>query len=144
MTNSTESIIVLVPTIKQVHHREIDARRLSENDLQILRKKDPFMYHSIPEVQRAAITLQELDIANMLTQASSFVTQKSRVSTECHPSLMMEAFLENEDSESLRSVLADLLAGSVESDNEQQSEQLSLHDRLSCLAFDTKQESGAR
>ena len=122
MINSTESILVLVPTIKQVHHREIDTRRLSENDLQTLRMKDPFMYHSIPAVHNAAITLQKVDIANISTQASSVVTQKSRISTECHPSLMMERFLQDEDFESLRSALDELLAGSVESDSEQQPE----------------------
>jgi len=54
MINSTESnLFVLVPIIKEEHHQEMDMHRLSENALKTLRMKDPFMYHSIPEVHRA-------------------------------------------------------------------------------------------
>ena len=97
MINSTESnLFVLVQTIKEEHHQKMDMRRLSENALKTLRTKDPFMYHSIPEVHRATFTLQEVEYAKIISsQASSIVTRKSRVSTECHPSQLMEEFLHN-------------------------------------------------
>jgi hypothetical protein len=125
MINSTESnLFVLVPTIKEEHHQEMDMRRLSENALITLRTKDPFMYHSIPEVHRATFTLQEVEYANTISsQASSIVTRKSRVSTECHPSLLMEEFLHDEEFESLGSALVNRLADSDKSGIEQPPEQ---------------------
>ncbi|KAL3773075.1 hypothetical protein ACHAW5_007290 [Stephanodiscus triporus] len=91
MINNYSSQSIRVPTTKQVHHREIDMHRLSENDLRTLRTKDPFMYHSIPAVHKATITLQEVDNAKtLLSQESSVVTRKSRLSTECHMSLLMD------------------------------------------------------
>jgi len=117
MINSTEQILFLVPTIKEEHHQEMDMHRLSENDLKTLRTKDPFMYHSIPEVHTATFTLQEVEYANTISsQASSTVTRKSRVSTECHPSLLTKEFLQDEEFESLWSALINRLADIVESD----------------------------
>ena len=99
-------------------------RRLSENALITLRTKDPFMYHSIPEVHRATFTLQEVEYANTISsQASSIVTRKSRVSTECHPSLLMEEFLHDEEFESLASALVNRLADSDKSGIEQPPEE---------------------
>jgi len=49
------------------------------------------MYHSIPAVHKATITLQEVDNAKtFLSQEISIVTRKSRLSTECHISLLMD------------------------------------------------------
>ena len=125
MINSTKSnLFVLVPTIKEEHHQEMNMCCLSENALKTLRTKDPFMYHSIPEVRRATFTLQEVEYAKIISsQASSIVTRKSRVSTECHSSLLMEEFLHDEEFQSLRSALVNRLADSAKSDNEQQPEQ---------------------
>jgi len=123
MIKSTESSLLLVPTIKEEQHQEMDMRRLSENDLKTLRSKDPFMYYSIPEVHRATFTLQEVEYAKTISpQTSPVVTRKSRVSTECHPSLLMEELLQREEFESLGSDLVNRLAG-VESDIEQPPEQ---------------------
>ena len=131
MTNSSESI--RVPTFRQEHHQEIDVRCLSENDLRTLWTKDPFMYHSIPAVHRATITLQEVkDAQNLVTQGNYVVTRKSRVSTEGCMESLMEEFLQDDgeildagsdafEFELLGSALLNLLAG--ESGNEQQPEQ---------------------
>jgi len=52
----------------------------------MLRKQDPFMYHSIP-----TITLQAEDNARTIsTYVSSIVIRKSRISTETFPGLLME------------------------------------------------------
>jgi len=89
MSDWTETISV--PTIKEVNHQEIDLCGLSESDLQVLRKQDPFMYHSIPSVHKATLSLQAIDnVMTILTQASFIVTRKSRISTESHASLLME------------------------------------------------------
>ena len=72
MSNWTET--KSVPTIKEVSHQEIDLCGFSEGDLQVLRKQDPFMYHSIPSVTKAAITLQAEDnVKTISTHASSIV-----------------------------------------------------------------------
>ena len=82
------------------------------------------MYHSIPEVYKATYTLQEVEYAKTgPSQASSIVTRKLRVSTECHLSLLMEEFLQDEDFESLGSDLVNRLTDIVESDIEQPPEQ---------------------
>lgn len=115
---------IRVPTFRREHHQEMDIRCLSENDLETLWTKDPFMYHSIPSAHRAAFTFQEVDNATtILSQLNCIVTRKSRVSTECHPCLMMEELLQDEEFESHRSALVNRLVSSVESDNEQQPEQ---------------------
>ena len=125
MINSTESILfVKVPTIKEEHHQEMDMRRLSKNAMITLRTKDPFMYYSIPEVHRATFTLQEVEYAKTISpQTSPVVTRKTWVSTECHSSLLMEEFLQDEEFESLGSALVNRLADGVESDIEQPPEQ---------------------
>ena len=95
MSDWTETISV--PTIRGVNHQEIDLCGMSESDLQVLRKQDPFMYHSIPSVHKATITLQAEDnVKTISTQTSSIVIRKSRVSTESHPHLLLEDLFENE------------------------------------------------
>jgi hypothetical protein len=90
MSDWTETISV--PTIKEASHQEIDLCGFSEGDLQVLRKQDPFMYHSIP-----TITLQAVDnVKTISTQSSSIVTRKSRVSMEIHPGLLMEDLFDDE------------------------------------------------
>ena len=114
---------IRVPTFRREHHQEMDIRCLSENDLETLWTKDPFMYHSIPSAHRAAFTFQEVDNATtILSQLNCIVTRKSRVSKECHPCLIMEELLQDEEFESLRSSLVNHLVSSVESDSEQQQE----------------------
>ena len=122
-----------VPTKKEVCLREINASQLSENDLRTLRMHNLFMYHSIPAVHRATITLQEVkDAQNLVTQGNYVVTRKSRVSTEGCMESLMEEFLQDDgeildaasdtfEFELLGSALLNLLAG--ESGNEQQPEQ---------------------
>jgi hypothetical protein len=129
---------IIVPTIKEANHQELNLCGLSESDLQVLRKQDPFMYHSIPSVYKATLTLQAADnVKTISTQASSIVTRKSRVSTECHASLLMEDLFDDEevlnnDVEAfefpvelalLRSALNDRLYGGNVFDNDQQPEQ---------------------
>lgn len=65
----------------------IDLRKLSESDLRDLRRKDPFLYHSIPSVRRADLRGEDVDPSAVLSSAASrensIVSRKSRLSTEC-------------------------------------------------------------
>lgn len=91
-------VLMFIPTFQQVNHQELDLRCLSLADVQTLRTQDPFMYHSIPAVHKATLALLELDYAkNALTQASSLVSRKTRISTECHASLLMEDLFDDEE-----------------------------------------------
>ncbi len=111
---------------------------MSESDLQVLQKQDPFMYHSIPLDHKATITLQAEDnMKTISTQASSIVIRKSRVSTKSHPSLLMEDLFDDErilnacieafeypvDLALLRRALNDRLYGGNVFGHEQQPEQ---------------------
>lgn len=94
----------------------LDLSALSENDLRTLQTQDPFMYHSIPSVYKAKLSLKDVDhqsicatSAPLTTQrqeastsrsgsacsssSNSLVSRKSRVSTECHISLLLEDML---------------------------------------------------
>ena len=87
-----------VPTKQEVCCQETDASQLSEHDLRTLRTQDTFMYHSIPAVHKATLTLQEANIAKTaLTQGNCAVTRKSRISTECCMELLMEDFFDDEE-----------------------------------------------
>jgi hypothetical protein len=91
-------VVMLTPTFKQLNNQEFDLRCLSLDDVQMLRTQDPFMYHSIPAVHKATLALLEIDVAkNALTQACSLVTRKTRVSTECHVSLLMKDLFDDEE-----------------------------------------------
>mmetsp|Transcript_15797 Transcript_15797/g.26975 ORF Transcript_15797/g.26975 Transcript_15797/m.26975 type:complete len:144 (+) Transcript_15797:124-555(+) len=85
---------------------EIDLRDLSEADLNSLQRKDPFMYHSIPSIHKAKLFNKDIDHSNLTTQesenddlTSSIVSRKSRISTECHMSVLMEDLLNIDDDE---------------------------------------------
>ena len=75
----------------------------SLDDLKSIHKQDPFMYYSIPEVQRATVLMQDIDLTNILggapaqeaqdetPHASQKVSRSTRISFECHPDLLFES-----------------------------------------------------
>lgn len=90
----------------------IDVDSLQTNDdLDTLKKEDPFLYFSIPAVRKAEYLIQDIDISRLDTdairrnciscpgrmemqefsQASRTVYRKSRISFECHDSLIMSS-----------------------------------------------------
>ena len=111
-----------VPTFTTKPTAEIDLSQLSENDLSSLQQKDAFMYYSIPSVHKARLYLKDIDHSTLLApralQASSIVSRKSRVSTECHMDVLLEDLLDLDDEEfmsecqELQLCLTDLLDGS--------------------------------
>ena len=74
---------------------EIDTSALSAEELQLLRKDDPFLYYSIPAVRRATFRLDEPDLSLLVLEESSstIVKRSTRVSVECHTDLLMEDLL---------------------------------------------------
>ncbi len=91
--------------------RVIDTRNLSEEDLEALKKQDPFLYYSIPTVRNAV--LRRSSASNVTTTQrnpeparsrrascpsrveSSMVERKSCISFECHTDLLLEDFMDD-------------------------------------------------
>ena len=70
---------------------EVDISTLSAEDLQSLKREDPFLYYSIPAVRRAALfNLEEPDVSESSLGDSTTVKRCTRVSFECHSDLIME------------------------------------------------------
>ncbi|KAL3774480.1 hypothetical protein ACHAW5_001235 [Stephanodiscus triporus] len=86
MVNETQSI--RVPTIMGTKSKgeDIDLDMLDEGDLESLKTKDPFMYHSIPGIHKARLSFGEVDHSTVLDDASreanTKVSRKSRLTTE--------------------------------------------------------------
>ncbi|KAK1746273.1 hypothetical protein QTG54_002880 [Skeletonema marinoi] len=83
---------ILVPTFPdKKDEEELDLQSLTEEDLKLLKKTDPFLYYSIPGVNKAALSLKKVDHSK--ASQSTKVTRKARLSFECHPSLAMDELL---------------------------------------------------
>ena len=76
--------------------KEIDIRQLNVDDLKLLKTQDPFLYYSIPAVNKAKLTSKTVDYNQVLQDAvqypstNALVSRRSRVSTECHAALTFE------------------------------------------------------
>ena len=91
-TTATQTKTHQVPTTREVTQKaeEIDTYGLTEVDLDMLKKEDPFLYHSIPSVRKdAGFLVKNADqdssaSVKNLHQATAKVTRKSRISVECY------------------------------------------------------------
>ena len=101
MTMSSKSDIICVmqvPTIRQPQQqtKEINVKQLNEDELKLLKKQDPFLYYSIPAVKKAKLTnCKPINHTEVLKEAamslgSGMVSRKTRVSTECAPSMLLD------------------------------------------------------
>ena len=73
--------------------KEIDIRQFNVDDLKLLKSQDPFLYYSIPAVNKAKLTSKAVDHNKVLQDAdmtNALVSRRSRVSTECHAALSFE------------------------------------------------------
>ena len=104
MTNSNSDIISVmqVSTIRhpQQQPKVINVKQLNEDELIQLKKQDPFLYYSIPTVKKAKLTnsCKPIDHTEVLKEAarlsgSGMVSRRTRVSTECAPSMLLDDFL---------------------------------------------------
>ena len=91
MILNTASKIFIVPTAQcmssnvanEIPQEKIDISKLNEDELKKLKTQDPFLYYSIPGVNKAELSGIPVDHAKVLQDTSSaMVSRKSRVSTE--------------------------------------------------------------
>ncbi|KAK1739606.1 hypothetical protein QTG54_009365 [Skeletonema marinoi] len=75
--------------------KELDLHSMTEEDLKSLQKKDPFLYYSITGVREAEVSLQEVDLSKVV-QAATKVSRNTRVSFECHTSVVMDELFGDE------------------------------------------------
>ncbi|KAL7435485.1 hypothetical protein ACHAXM_004680 [Skeletonema potamos] len=82
--DNAKRIRLLVPTVTAKKATEdIDLNSMTEEDLKLLQKKDPFLYYSIPKVREATLSLKEVDYSEV-SQLTCKVSRKTRVSFESH------------------------------------------------------------
>ena len=84
------------PDTKDQQRKEIDIRQFNVDELKLLKTQDPFLYYSIPAVNKAKLTSKTVDHHQVLQDAvqypstNALVSRRSRVSTECHAALTFE------------------------------------------------------
>jgi hypothetical protein len=100
-----------VPTFREKPEESIEIQDLSPSQISSLKRKDPFMYYSIPAARRCAMRGKDLDTSLLTQDASSScsssgdlssrksrkvtlkVTKQRRFSMEMHPDALMEEML---------------------------------------------------
>ena len=110
-----------VMTVKTVFeppkHKTIGLKNMSDKDLKSLKMQDPFSYYSIPGVRSASLLGKDIDTSDLgtcrikgtsscparlqteqsKTQSLTTVTRSTRISFECHPDLLLEELLNNDE-----------------------------------------------
>lgn len=105
--NSTS--FVHCETIFEKPTKQLNLKALNSSDVAALKKKDPFMYYSIPTLKRAAVLqtgfdLSSFDASTTLSRppfkkreeadddelVPHIVSRKCRISFECHTYLLLE------------------------------------------------------
>jgi len=101
-----DDIIIRVPTKTASNYStkqqppQIDISKLNEDDLKILKTQDPFLYHSIPSVNKAKLTIKPIDHTRVIQDAtatlesSAIISRRTRVSTECHATLILDDLMD--------------------------------------------------
>lgn len=119
------NVIVRVPDDEEIDRKEIDIRSLTDQDLCKLKTEDPFLYYSIPSIRRKSYLFDESndvdaiksstsrrsslpadfrsrrdalyqDVHEDTRRRESIVRRTSRLSTEAHPSLILEEMMLHE------------------------------------------------
>ena len=97
-----DDIIISIPTKAASNSKhqppQIDISKLNEDDLKLLKTQDPFLYHSIPSVNKAKLNIKPIDHTRVIQDAtaatalesSSVISRRTRVSTECHATLILD------------------------------------------------------
>ena len=114
----TDTVMTFTVPTKQTDEapkRVIDTSNLSDEDLEALKKQDPFLYYSIPSVRNATLRRSSTVGADLTTQSnnqdqkqglapnrrascpsrvesssSTMVKRRSCISFECHTDLLLE------------------------------------------------------
>lgn len=134
--------------------RTLDLNELAnpEADLRSLQVSDPFMFHSIPEVHRARIANRDVDFAKLIantttssasgdesstscgSSSKSSIQRRSRVSTECHVSMLLEELLDMDDDEFDSSFSDSLSSFDLHQDQQEDEEELVHEDLVDMLS----------
>ena len=110
-SSSQPSRTMTVPTLPPADREKviIDTTNLNPRALKALKKCDPFLYYSIPFVREKEFSnntrRSSLHNGNeSRSPSATTVERRSRISYECHPDLLLEGLLDNNDEqdESLR------------------------------------------
>ena len=99
MSSSNSDIVrvMQVPTIrppKEQQPKVINVNQLNEVELKRIKKQDPFLYYSIPAVEKAT-NCKPVDHIEVIREAarssgSGMISRKTAVSTECAPSMLLD------------------------------------------------------
>jgi len=102
-----DDIIIRVPTKTASNYStkhqppQIDISKLNEDDLKLLKTQDPFLYHSIPSVNKAKLNIKPIDYTRVIQDASAttlessaIISRRTRVSTECHATLILDDLMD--------------------------------------------------
>jgi hypothetical protein len=102
---------VSVPTFVEKRKEQIVVKNLTSSDIELLKTKDPFMYYSIPAARNAIMQGKNVVPSRLNVDATSNsmasdkesstqpapklsnVTRQCRISTECHPDLLLEEII---------------------------------------------------
>ena len=109
--STTDLTVLTFP--KEAAPQLLDVADITSSDLATLKKTDPFMYYSIASVQNATLHFTDVDESvalDLVTKQNSSdmklgkdasikrtVYRKQRISTECHPDLLLEQMFRNDD-----------------------------------------------
>jgi len=103
-----DDIIIRVPTKTASNYStkqqppQIDISKLNEDDLKLLKTQDPFLYHSIPSVNKAKLIIKPIDHTRVIQDAtatlasSAVISRRTRVTTECHATLILDDLVMDE------------------------------------------------
>ncbi|KAL7442427.1 hypothetical protein ACHAXM_008530 [Skeletonema potamos] len=102
--SSGETVVMqnrlLVPIAAKKNTELLELQPMTEEDLKLLQKKDPFLYYSIPEVREAALSLKEVDYSK-ISQSACKVSRKTRVSFERHTDFLLDELVCGDELEGL-------------------------------------------
>jgi hypothetical protein len=101
-TNSLSDFTV--STFREHAKQEVDASSLSNSKLDNLKRTDPFMYYSIPQVRDAELGGRAVEAASFVSSDVSAKTtrtfsRRQRLSTEYHPDVLLGYLLMDADDE---------------------------------------------
>jgi hypothetical protein len=97
---SPDVTVQVVPTFRvETAPQQIDIASLTSSDLDSLKVDDAFMYYSIPSEKRAALKHDDEQDFETTNASSNTITatRRTRLSTECHPDLLLEELFNDEE-----------------------------------------------
>mmetsp|Transcript_43466 Transcript_43466/g.74182 ORF Transcript_43466/g.74182 Transcript_43466/m.74182 type:complete len:137 (-) Transcript_43466:282-692(-) len=92
LTGASISTTLNMETAAKEKPVQVSLKRIDADDLKSIKKDDPFLYYSIPEVRKAAMAGRDIDMSelggiletmNDKDQTQSTVKRQTRISFEC-------------------------------------------------------------